>query len=274
MQENIKEWYRPDDLDEVVDIMHNGSGLPYAGGTGLKSSQVSGLIDLRQLNLNYIRETQAGITIGSMTRFNDIACYHWPDSRRILARAVGQAASNPLRNLITLGGSLAFRPIWSNVPTPLLALDASVRVVGRPSTAYPVTDFLQQKRGSEYFITEVVLPPAPGFGAYFRFARTRFDYAALDLAVYLETKSGQITLCRIAVGNALPVARRITAIENQIAGRQLDDPENDEIISAVVIKPARNPNFGREFLLNLLKTELRRAFENIREQAHASKTDN
>jgi hypothetical protein len=223
MLENIKEWYRPDDLDEVVDIMHNGSGLPYAGGTGLKSSQVSGLIDLRQLNLNYIRETQAGITIGSMTRFNDIACYHWPDSRRILARAVGQAASNPLRNLITLGGSLAFRPIWSNVPTPLLALDASVRVVGRPSTAYPLPIPATEAR-IEIFHNGRFLPPAPGL-ARISGLPGRALIMRRRFAVYLETNP--VRLHSAGSRWAMPFCcAPDTAIENQIAGRQLDDPEN------------------------------------------------
>jgi len=200
MHVNIKEWFRPGSVDEVLEIIQNGKGIPYAGGTGLLKGQVTGLIDLRRLNLNYIRETEAGTAIGANTKFNDIAHFQWSDGRRILAQALGRAASNPLRNLITLGGSLAFRPVWSNVPTPLLALNAIVKVAGTQVAAYPIADFLQLKRGSKFLITEVLIPPASGHGVYYRFARIRFDYSALDLAVYLETDSGVINLARLAVG--------------------------------------------------------------------------
>jgi len=270
MQENIKEWFRPGSLDEVLDIMQSGRGIPYAGGTGLKGGLVTGLIDLRKLNLNYIRENETGIAIGAGTPFNDIAHHPWTDGRCILAQAVGQAASNPLRNLITIGGSLASRPIWSNVPTPLLALNAPVKVSGAPEAEYLIGDFLQLKRSSKFFITEVSIPPAPGYGVYHRFARTRFDYAVLDLAVYIELKSGAINLCRIAVGNAIPVASRLQQIENQLTGMQLSDLNVNAIINSTEIKPAKNPNFSREFLLNMLRTELMRAFNQIREQVYAN----
>jgi CO/xanthine dehydrogenase FAD-binding subunit len=270
MLENIKEWYRPGNLDEVLHILQSGKGVPYAGGTGLKNSQVTGLIDLRKLNLNYILETKSGTVIGSMTHFNTIAHQKWADGRAILAQAVGKAASNSLRNLITIGGSLALRPIWSNLPTPLLALNASVKVAGAPATEYAIIDFLQLKRSRKFFITEISIPPAPGFGVYHRFARTRFDYAALDLAVYIELKSGKIKLCRIAVGNAIPVARRLVEIENRLTGLQLSDPQVIEIINSVEMKFTQNPNFSREFLLNMLRTELLRALAKIREQNYAN----
>lgn len=270
MLENIKEWYRPGSLDEFLDIMQSGKGVPYAGGTGLKNSQVTGLIDLRKLNLNYIRETKSGTVIGAMTHFNTIAHQRWADGRAILVQAVGKAASNPLRNLITMGGSLASRPIWSNVPTPLLALNATVKVAGTPAMEYTIADFLQLKHSSKFFITEINIPPAPGIGVYHRFARTRFDYAVLDLAVYLELKSGAINLCRIAVGNAIPVASRLVEVENQLTGRQLSDPQVIETINAVEMKLTQNPNFSREFLLNMLRTELLRAITKIRERVYAN----
>lgn len=270
MLENVSEWFRPDKIADVVEIMRSGRGVPYAGGTGLKGSQVLGLIDLRRLNLDYIREEKGGVAIGACTHFNEIANFLWPDSRRILALAVGQAASNPLRNLITLGGSLDFRPVWSNVPTPLLALNATIKVSGAPEPEYPITDFLQLKRGSKFFITEVTIPPAPGYGAYHRFTRTRFDYSALDLAVYIEVRSSAIKLCRIAIGNTIPVASRLVDVENHFTGMQLSDPKVNEIINSVQIKPGKNPNFSREFLLNLLRIELLRAFTQIREQVYAN----
>ncbi|MFH1214550.1 MAG: FAD binding domain-containing protein [Candidatus Neomarinimicrobiota bacterium] len=270
MQENIKEWYRPGSVDEVLNIIRSDQGIPYAGGTGLKNSPVAGLIDLRRLNLNYINENSSGKMIGACTHFNEIANYTWPDSRRILGQAAGQAASNPLRNLITIGGSLAFRPVWSNVPTPLLALNASVKAVGAQADEYSITDFLQLKRSSKFFITEIDIPPAPGFGVYHRFARTRFDYSALDLAVYIEVQSGAIVLCRIAIGNAIPVAIRLINVENRLTGLSINDSQIPAIINAVEIKPGHNPNFSREFLLNMLRTELLRAFTKIREQVDAN----
>jgi len=270
MRTNISEWFRPKNITEAVEIIKSGHAIPYAGGTGLRNGQVHGLIDLRGLNLDYIREKKNSVAIGACTRFNDISHFHWSDERRILSQAVGQAASNPLRNLITLGGSLAYRPVWSNIPTALLALNASIIVTGTDPSEYSVADFLKVKHSRQFLITEIVLPPAPGYGFYYRFARTRFDYSALDLAIYVEIKSGMIDLCRVAVGNALPVASRLTNIENQLIGMQLSNPKINEIVSSAEIKPLKNPNFSREFILNILKTELVRAFTKIREQDYAN----
>ncbi|MFA5729501.1 MAG: FAD binding domain-containing protein [Candidatus Neomarinimicrobiota bacterium] len=270
MLENIKEWFRPESIAETIEIIKSGNAIPYAGGTGSRSARALGLIDLRRLNLDYIREENDWVAIGAGTSFNKIANYQWSDSRHILALALGQAASNPLRNLITIGGSLAFRPAWSNVPTPLLALGASVKVAGAPATEYPIADFLHLKRNSKFFITEVKVPPAPGYGVYHRFARTRFDYAALDLAVYIAIRSDTIEICRIAVGNLIPVARRLTELEKNLTGLKISDSGISEILKAVDLKPLKNSNFSREFLLNMLKTELVRAFTQIREQIYAN----
>ncbi|MFA7711488.1 MAG: hypothetical protein WCY30_10330, partial [Candidatus Neomarinimicrobiota bacterium] len=56
MLENIKEWFRPESIAETVEIIANGNAIPYAGGTGSRSARALGLIDLRRLNLDYIRE--------------------------------------------------------------------------------------------------------------------------------------------------------------------------------------------------------------------------
>ena len=56
----------------------------------------------------------------------------------MLAASLSQAASTPLRNRITLGGSLKDFPLWSNLYAPLIAIDAKVEIKGNKSGIYSV----------------------------------------------------------------------------------------------------------------------------------------
>jgi len=274
MIKSVRRWYRPDSVTAALELLSKKRVKPYAGGTSFQrggNPDIHAFLDLRQLPLHEIKEQAGDIEIGALVRFSDLARYSFPDARAILSLAVSQAASNTLRNLITIGGSLADHPAWSNLLAPLLVLEARIKVAGAAQEYYPLPQFLQEKIGDgATLITGVHLPPAPGCGAYRRWARTRFDYSIVDVAVYLECRQNRIQSARLALGNLWATARRIPEIEARLTGRDLRDPELPELLKLPPVKIAPHPGFSPAFRLNLTHQLLCAVLQQIREQNHAN----
>jgi len=272
MIKNIQEWYYPENVERALALMKKGRVIPYAGGTSFhRGGTVSavGMISLKNVGLNFIEETGGKTTIGACARFSKISEYDFRDGRNMLKVAVSLAASNSLRNLITIGGSLASLPAWSNVPTPLLALNAEISIAGTNTAVIEIEDFLDTKPlDGATLITGVFLPKAPGIGVYARYARTTFDYAIADAAVYAGIVSGRLKNVRIAVGDVFPKARRFHEVEEKLNDSLFDIKKITAVLDEMKIQTSANPTFSKEFRVNLVKTMVKRAFEQIGEQAH------
>lgn len=271
---NIKQWYRPESLAEAVEFMHLPGVVPYAGGTSFHrggQKNISGLIDLRRLGLNYINETPEATIIGAAVTFNAISRQAWSDGRIILRQALSRAASHSLRNLITIGGSLVARPSWSNLSSALLVLDAKVEVVGEESGIFSVEEVLQNGMlKNKSLVIKIIIPTSSGEGCYFRYARTAFDYSIAEMAAYWEIENQRVKTFRLAIANLLPVARRLPEIEAQIIGRNIAELNPEEITIDNNLKMVANQNFSNEFRLNLINQWLQQVVRQLMEPAHAS----
>lgn len=257
MLASVQEWHYPTTVDEAIALLEKPYLKPYAGGTMLikgASSNLRGLISLRHLGLNQIVNGAGGTTLGAQVTFNQVVRQSWCDGRQVLCTALAQAASPSLRNLITLGGSIVARPIWSNLLGALLVLNAQVELAGENKGIYPLTELLAQKRlGSRSLVTQIMLPPTPGTGCYWRFARTAFDYSVVELAAYWELEDERVKTFRLALGNLWPVARRIPEFEQQIVGCQVHSITSPDLDFLKYFKVTNNPDFSAEFRLNLVR---------------------
>jgi len=272
MIKNIQEWHYPESVESALALMKKNRVIPYAGGTSFhRGGTISavGMISLRKIGLNFIEETGGKTMIGACARFGEIGEYDFGDGRNMLKAAASFSASNSLRNLITIGGSLASLPSWSNIPTPLLALNAEIALAGTNTIVVGIEDFLDGKLlDGTTLITGIILPKAPGIGIYTRYARTTFDYSIADVAVYARVGGGRLKDVRIAVGNVFPKAKRFHEVEEKLNGSSLDLCKITAVLDDMKIQPFANPTFSKEFRINLVKTMVRRAFEQIGEQAH------
>ena len=264
---NVKNWYRPESITEALSVMKKGRVIPYAGGTsfhrGVKTT-AKGMIDLRKLDLDFIHETESGTTIGACTRFRDIANYDFTDGRKILKEVCSQAASTSLRNLITIGGSLASKPLWSNIPAALLVLNAEIEIAGTKAGKFGIEKFLTEKPvDGTSLITRIYIPKSSGIGTYYRYSETKFDYSLVDTAVYIEVKDEKIETIRIAVGNLLPKARRLHNLEESIKGLSINSERIAEIVDKLEINPISSSIASKEFRSNLVKVFIKRAFKQV-----------
>jgi CO/xanthine dehydrogenase FAD-binding subunit len=193
-------WYFPETLEDVPALLQKDGVIPHAGGTGLAASRlrrIKGLVDLRRLPLSFFRNAGGGedgsCQLGSMLTYRETADHIAKiDESHVLVRALAGAASTPLRNRITLGGSIAYYPMWSDLMGPLIALEAELTLLGAGERRVSLADYLRKPelRQNRLITTVHLEPPKPKTGKqqtfYHRETRTTVDYPAFTLTILLR----------------------------------------------------------------------------------------
>jgi len=263
---NLKAWHRPGTVDEAIALLEKGRVVAHAGGTSLmtqRGAPVEGIVDLGRLPLRNLKREKTRLRIEAGVTLAELAS--WPaltGPAAILAEAARSAASAPLRNRITVGGSTA-RPLpWSDLPPALLALDASIEVAGTAAGTYAAADFFAQNPlDGTSLVTALILPRRRGGAAFRKVSRTRFDYSLLDLAVYLALKNGAIADARVAVGCAVPRPLRIAAAENALRGQEPDAGLFRRAAEGAVFEPVRDSRASAAYRMTLYRVHLCRCLE-------------
>ena len=199
-------WHFPAELQEIPALLKEGF-IIHSGGTNLlrsgvlrssrsynEAKEIKGIIDISGIkSLKTFKYDKDKVFLGSGLTYRDTAeKISGIQSEHILVKALSTAASNALRNRITLGGSAASFPPWSDLAGPLLALNAEVYFIA--------PDFPEEKTSS---IDEFLRNPAVrrnilitkiGFDNvyynswYYREVRTRFDYPKFTITILISGK--------------------------------------------------------------------------------------
>ncbi len=183
-------WYYPQSLQEVPALLRKRGVAPHGGGTSLlrgSLSKLAGLIDLSALPLNVFEHDEREIRIGATMSYGDVVRHlRKIEPGHILVKSLSQAASTPLRNRITIGGSVSLFPLWSDLMGPLLALGARVAVLGQEDSVHDIEHYIKNRKlRSGNLITEVRIPRARWISYYHRGIRTSFDYPAFSITILL-----------------------------------------------------------------------------------------
>lgn len=261
----------PKDLNEASELLENEGAVLVAGGTSLvfrRPGNDRTFVDISRIAPKVIKIVPETITLGSMVRIRDILCD--PDLDKLNCGILRQTASNiattPVRNQITVGGSIAMIYPWSDLPVSFLVLDAKVVTHhhngGRTLTA---EEFFSgqpaRKLRPGEIVTEVKIPIhlRDHLFSFTTLGRTKGDFAAIDLAVgYRDT--GEFERLRIAVSAVTPLPVRLIGLEEELEGMRKDSGEIDELLEKHIsgIKP-RNFRYGGDYLRRTLKVLLKRS---------------
>ena len=140
-------------------------------------------------------------------------------------------AARQVRNRATLGGNLgSASPIGDLLPV-LLALDATVHVVGPGGTRdLPIDgyflDYRKTARAADELIAAVTIPRrARRIDAAYKVAKRQTDDISIVAAAFaLERDAqGRVTQARLAYGGVAAVPARAVAVERFLAGKLLDE---------------------------------------------------
>jgi CO/xanthine dehydrogenase FAD-binding subunit len=184
------------------------------------------------------------------------------DSGHLLAETLSAAATEPLRNRITLGGSISMFPYWSDLMGPLLAHEARLSLAGKDRDTLRLEDYLQDRElRRNTLITSIRLPGPPWNGAYYRHTRTPTDRPAFSITVLVRQSAERVEESRIVVVGCSGRYRRLSEIEEVLAGARIAS-EPAELLEAAAERleldfPARM-GFSAEYLKACAAVELKR----------------
>lgn len=202
-------------LAEALDLLaqHGEGAKLLAGGQSLlatlnmRLSAPQWLIDISRLTeLSGIQVRDGIVRIGALT--THAAIEHSPEIRKhlpLLAQAAPHIAHAAIRNVGTLGGSIALADPAAEWPACCLALDAQFAIAGKASTRrVAARDFFKGLYATALQPAEVlthveIAVPGPDYGsAFVEFAQRRGDYAIAGLAAVAKRARGVLTDLRLA----------------------------------------------------------------------------
>lgn len=283
------EYHAPSSLDETLSILDRlgEDGKVLAGGQSLiplmklRFAAPQALVDINRLpGLDEIVQEPDGLRIGALVRHK--ACERSPTLRGRFG-VLGDAApliSDPIvRNLGTIGGSLAHADPQGDWASALLAANAAVTVRsagGERTVALddllkgPFTTALEPNE----VLTEIRVPdPGPrAGGTYLKLERKVGDFATVGVAVQLSLADGRVQRAGIALTAVGPINLRASAAEDALAGAEV----NDEAISgaarlaAETAEPKSDLRGSADYKRNVVRVFCERALRKAADAARAA----
>lgn len=241
----ISTYLAPQQLDEALRAMADGSATVLCGGTDLAPQTEAGvrqyestLLNIRRIaSLHGIEAAGGEIRIGATTTVSEIRRNALlAEAAPALVEAAEHFASEQIRNAASVGGNLCnASPAGDTIP-PLLVLDAAVELACWQDEAVqtrrvPLAEFFLRPgktvRRPEELLTAVVFArPAAGFVSRFRKAgpRPALEISTVSLAIGAQRSNGQLTGVRVAMGSVAATPLRARHVEAALEGRALDEP--------------------------------------------------
>jgi carbon-monoxide dehydrogenase medium subunit len=233
-------YLRPHNLAEALALLaeHADSAKLLAGGHSLlpmmkmRLAQPATLIDIGRVEeLRGIREEAGHLIVGALTTHDELATSALVRARApLLAETAARVGDVQVRNVGTLGGSLAHADPAADYPAAILTVEAEIHLrSARGERVIPARDFfvdlLTTAARPDEILTHVRVPyRAAGQGwCYMKLPHPASGYAMVGLAAVVTLASGTCTEARLAITGAGPKAVRLTAVEVALLGKALDE---------------------------------------------------
>lgn len=211
----VKEYYRPESLDEALRLLAAPGAVALSGGTWLlafeardKPERVVDVARVVPRGLSYpagepVGQAPRALSIGAGTTFQELI--ESDAAPRVLKDAALTMGNRNTRNRATVGGNLGAGRSCASLAPALLALGASLeyREPGsRTPASASVADWLERPRG---IILGVTVPLAPGLrAAALRASRTACDIATCTASCAYRLEGGIVRDLRLALGGFGP----------------------------------------------------------------------
>jgi aerobic carbon-monoxide dehydrogenase medium subunit len=265
------EYERAETVDHAIELLTaNEDAKILAGGHSLlplmrlRLARPSMLVDIGRIrDLSYIREDDDVIAIGALTRHHDVANSevlrrHCP----IVPYTAAQIGDPQVRHVGTIGGSCAHADPASDLPTVLLALDATltIRGSGGASREVAATDFFkglfEPDLATNEVLAEIRVPKTGGRGwSYLKFHRRAQDWALVGVAAMAANGSP----AAVALTNMGVRPMRASGVEEALAGGA--DPAGAATRADEGASPPSDAFASAEYRRELSKVLVRRALE-------------
>jgi len=269
------DYLAPASLDEALQALRDGGedAKVLAGGHSLiplmklRLAAPTLLVDLRLIpGLDGVDRDNGTVRLGAMVRHHTVAT----SGLGLASKAASTIADQQVRNMGTIGGTLAHGDPASDMPAVLVATEGSVVVRGdggdrEIAAADLFEDYLTTAVGEGEIVTEVRLPLMEGYGyGYEKFNRRQEDWAMVAVcALVAKGADGSAQDVRIGLTHMGSTPLRATAAEAALRGR----PLTAENIAAAAehaaegTEPPADLNASADYKRHLARVLCRRALE-------------
>jgi carbon-monoxide dehydrogenase medium subunit len=282
------DYVAPRDLNEGIRFLekHGDDAKILAGGHSLiplmrlRLATPKYLVDINRIpGLEYIRESEHHLHIGSLTRYADIEDSLLVQSKYSALSDAARHIADPLvRNIGTVGGNVCHSDPANDLPATMLALKAIMVAVGAsgerviPAEEFFVDTFETALKPTE-ILREIRIPRtrAGSGSAYMKLQSRAGDLAVVGVAARLALNS-QGTCESVGLGLTAVGAKVIEpkTAETALIGKKLSDDEihQSASLAAQEAQPTSDlrgtADYKREMVRMLTDRVLRRAVERAR----------
>ena len=230
------DYHRANSVDEAIQLLdeHGDDAVLLAGGHSLipsmklRLSQPSNLIDIGRLDaLRYIEDRGDHLAIGAATTHWEVESSDLVKQKApLLARTAGVIGDVQVRNMGTMGGSLAHADPAADYPAAILAAEVEIHVKGPDGErSIAAADFFLDLflTGLEpgEIITEIRLPVqgANTGSSYLKFPHPASRFAVVGCAAVLTRDGDRCRNVRLGFTGIANSAFRDSGVEEALEGQ-------------------------------------------------------
>ena len=243
------EYAAPNSLDEALHLLAGGA-KPLGGGMSLipmmklRLAAPEHLVDLCRLkDLNYLRETAGELHIGATATHYEVEGSALLRRKcPLLAETAAAIGDVQVRNVGTVGGSVAHADPAADYPAALQALEAKFVLRGTNSErTVSAADFFLDAFTTSLepgeIIREVIVPidDTHTGTSYQKMPQTASGFAIVGVAARVRQNAGKISFVRIGVTGLSNLPYRATACEKALEGKSAS-PMEIQSAAALVLK--------------------------------------
>ncbi len=227
------EYAAPSSLKDALGLLAGEDVKVLAGGMSLiplmklRLATPGQLVDIGRIpDLNYIREDQGMLKIGATTTHYQVESSALVRSRcPLLADAAAHIGDVQVRNVGTIGGSVAHADPAADYPASLLALETRlVLVTAKGQRELPIADFFVDTFTTALepgeIIRELSVPvEEQSVGtSYQKMVQPASGFAIVGVAARVKKSGGKVTMARVGVTGVSGKPYRAVSVEKALEG--------------------------------------------------------
>jgi len=235
--------HAPKTLKEALVLLKRPQSCLLAGGTILLNTLKKTnkgpdhVVSLRAVKaLDGVKETKTTLVLGAMATIAEVerlpaVAQDFPS----LHSACRQMATTPLRNVATVGGNIASRFYWADLPAVLMSLEARLileTAAGRREMS--METFVSRKTVGPFIIVAVELLKSWRTAFYLRHTRTMpVDIPLIAVAFSAEEKDGCLTDVHFVLNSGTAAPQRLKATEKVLEGHRPQGIRRAQVAAAL-----------------------------------------
>lgn len=227
------EYSAPASLKDALGLLAQEDTKVLAGGMSLiplmklRLAAPGQLVDIGRIaDLNFIHEEGGMLRIGATTTHYQVESSPLIRSKcPLLAEAASHIGDIQVRNVGTIGGSIAHADPAADYPASLLALEARVSLVSsKGKRDLPISDFFVDTFTTALQpgeIVQAVIVPIEDQSvgtSYQKMVQPASGFAIVGVAARIRKSGGKIAMARLGVTGLSGKPYRATAVENALEG--------------------------------------------------------